>query len=74
VARAAAPEIGAVDTGIFRRRYFGELDARPEAVKALGKALGTGTVTLLFGSREMEWNNAVALREYLQKGSRPRSG
>jgi uncharacterized protein YeaO (DUF488 family) len=49
----------------FRKRYFTELDANPDAVAELRAHLGAGTVTLLFGSKEMVRNNAAALREYL---------
>jgi uncharacterized protein YeaO (DUF488 family) len=49
----------------FRRRYFAELDARPEAWRSLRDAAAAGDVTLLYGSRDAEHNNAVALRDYL---------
>jgi len=52
----------------FRERYFAELDANPEAVAALRDALGRGTATLLFDAKEQRWNNATALREYLERG------
>ena len=52
--------------GEFRRRYFAELDANPEGVGELRAQFGSGTVTLLFGSKEAKLNNAVALREYLK--------
>jgi uncharacterized protein YeaO (DUF488 family) len=35
-------------------------------VAALREEMGSGTVTLLFGSRETELNNATALRAYLE--------
>jgi uncharacterized protein YeaO (DUF488 family) len=50
----------------FRRRYAAELDANAEAVAALAQAIGDGGATLLFGAKETERNNAVALREYLE--------
>jgi uncharacterized protein YeaO (DUF488 family) len=50
----------------FRRRYFAELDANPRGLAELRRHLGTGTVTLLFSSREERLNNAMALREYLK--------
>lgn len=50
----------------FRRRYFAELDAMPEALAELRRELGTGQVTLVFSSVEEELNNASALREYLE--------
>ncbi len=50
----------------FRRRYFGELDARPEAWRALLEAARRGPVTLVFSARDEERNNAAALKEYLE--------
>ena len=51
----------------FRERYFAELDANPDGVAALRKALvAKGRNTLLFGAREEQCNNAVALCEYLR--------
>lgn len=49
----------------FRRRYFAELDAHPDAWQPLVDAIGAGDVTLLYSSRDREHNNAVALRDYL---------
>ena len=53
----------------FRRRYFAELDAAPEGVAELREALGSGTATLLFSSKEVVLNNAAALVEYLEARS-----
>ena len=50
----------------FRRRYFAELDANPDAVAELRGQLSGRKVTILFGSREERLNNATALREYLE--------
>lgn len=50
----------------FKRRYFAELDARPEAVDALLSEMGRGKTTFVFASREERLNNAVALVEYLE--------
>ncbi len=50
----------------FRKRYFAELDANADAVAELKSRLGRGTATLLFQSRELEFNNAVALKAYLE--------
>ncbi|MEZ5331790.1 MAG: DUF488 family protein [Thermoanaerobaculia bacterium] len=51
----------------FRRRYFAELDAVPEAVSVLRRELGAGRATLLFSSKVEELNNATALAEYLEE-------
>ncbi|GAB3550938.1 DUF488 domain-containing protein [Noviherbaspirillum agri] len=50
----------------FRERYFAELRANSEGVRALIDRLGSGTATLLYGSKEHEINNAVALRDFLR--------
>ena len=50
----------------FKARYFAELDGAPDAVEALRTALGQGTNTLVFGSKETELNNATALKVYLE--------
>lgn len=49
----------------FMRRYFRELDANPAAVAQL-RVLALGRrVTLLFAAKDVEHNNAVALKAYL---------
>jgi uncharacterized protein YeaO (DUF488 family) len=50
----------------FRRRYFCELDSRPEAWQPIASAARHGTVTLIYSSHDTEHNNAVALQEYVQ--------
>jgi len=49
----------------FRERYRHELDERPEAVQPLLNAAARGPVTLLYGAKDTEHNQAVVLREYL---------
>jgi uncharacterized protein YeaO (DUF488 family) len=51
----------------FRRRYFAELDGNAEAVAELRAAIGEGPATLVFSSRELRFNNAVALKAYLER-------
>jgi uncharacterized protein YeaO (DUF488 family) len=51
----------------FNRRYFAELDGEPEAWRSLLEAARKGNITLLFSTRELERNNAVTLRAYLEK-------
>jgi uncharacterized protein YeaO (DUF488 family) len=50
----------------FKRRYFTELRAQQEAVKLIVSAAKNGTVTLLYSSTEDRYNNAVALKVYLE--------
>jgi len=49
----------------FKRRYFVELDEKKEVIKRLVEIARKGTLTLLFSARDVEHNQAVALREYL---------
>lgn len=51
----------------FKERYFAELDGRREVVAALLARVGNGTLTLVYGARDERRNNALALREYLQR-------
>lgn len=55
----------------FRRRYFRELDSRPEAWQPIASAARRGRVTLVYSSHDTEHNNAVALHQYLR--AKPRS-
>lgn len=58
---------------LFRRRYFRELDSRPEAWRPILAAARRGRITLVYSSRDTVHNNAVALQEYLRRRMRPRS-
>jgi uncharacterized protein YeaO (DUF488 family) len=51
----------------FRDRYFRELDGNSGLVEILRSQLDEGPVTLVFGARDEEHNDAVALREYLRE-------
>ena len=54
----------------FCRRYFVELDGKPEAWTPILKLARQGNVTLVFSARDIEHNNAVALKAYLDLGKR----
>lgn len=56
----------------FQRRYRAELDARPEAVDRCLAWCRRGAVVLLFGARDRDHNQAVALRDYLNERLKPR--
>ncbi len=58
----------------FQRRYVAELDAHPERWRPLLDAASAGDITLLYSSRDVEHNNAVALRAYLAAVARADSG
>ncbi len=51
----------------FRRRYFAELEASAEAVQPLLEAARHSKVTLIYSSHDEQHNNAVALKEFLDR-------
>jgi uncharacterized protein YeaO (DUF488 family) len=50
----------------FRHRYATELDALAEHWQPLAEKAARHTVTLLYGARDEEHNNAVAMKAYLE--------
>ncbi len=50
----------------FQRRYFAELEKRPEAWMPILNAAKKRHVTLLYSSHDPEHNNAVALQRFLE--------
>ena len=51
----------------FQRRYTAELQEKSETWEPLLAAARKGDVTLVFGARDVEHNNAVVLRDYLMR-------
>ena len=54
----------------FKRRYFKELDENNELVNMILSKVKEGsssTIKLLYGTKEDRFNNAVALKEYLEE-------
>ena len=51
----------------FTQRYAEELEKKKPAVAALAGAVRRGRVTLLFGARDPQHNNATALFGYLNR-------
>jgi uncharacterized protein YeaO (DUF488 family) len=51
----------------FQRRYFAELEGKAQALRPIRDAARQGNVTLLYTARDVEHNNAVALRVYLER-------
>jgi uncharacterized protein YeaO (DUF488 family) len=51
----------------FQRRYRADLAGKPETWRPLLAAATAGHLTLLFGARDEEHNNAVVLRAYLEE-------
>lgn len=59
----------------FRRRYFRELEEKLESWQdLLDAARSDEALTLVYGARDREHNNAAALREFLRRRLADRSG
>ena len=50
----------------FKSRYYEELKDKQEIVKLFLEKTEEGTITLLYSSKEEKYNNAIALKEFLQ--------
>ncbi|MFP7571503.1 DUF488 domain-containing protein [Marivita sp. S2033] len=50
----------------FQKRYAKELDGKDDVVAELKDRLKEGRVTLVYGAKDEEHNNAVALKAYLE--------
>ena len=51
----------------FKDRYFKELETKGELIVSIAQKSAGGNVTLLYGAKDQKFNNAVALKEYLDK-------
>ncbi|MFQ5790466.1 MAG: DUF488 domain-containing protein, partial [Acidobacteriota bacterium] len=51
--------------GEFQQRYFAELDGIPDVRQGVLERARNGPVTLLYGARDPNHNNGVALKCYL---------
>jgi uncharacterized protein YeaO (DUF488 family) len=58
----------------FVRRYRRELAANPESLASLLEAARRGPVTLVYGARDQEHNEAVALKQVLEEAQALASG
>jgi uncharacterized protein YeaO (DUF488 family) len=56
----------------FRTRYSGELAAQNDKLRELRRRARAGTLTLVYGARDTEHNDAVVLAEILRRGRRSR--
>jgi len=50
----------------FKKKYFRELNSNKELLNPLIEKIRGSDVTLLFSSKEERYNNAVALKEYIE--------
>ena len=53
--------------GEFKKRYKDELDHNSEAVAQLRALMAKEKVTLVYGAKDQEHNDAVVLQEYLRQ-------
>jgi uncharacterized protein YeaO (DUF488 family) len=51
----------------FRRRYASELESQEEKLGELRRRAAEGTVTLVYGARDTEHNDAVVLADVLRR-------
>jgi uncharacterized protein YeaO (DUF488 family) len=62
----------------FKRNYFKELDQKSELVNVIlrkeKEESASLTITLLYGTKEDRFNNAVALKEYLEEKTKEYRG
>jgi uncharacterized protein YeaO (DUF488 family) len=56
----------------FRSRYLDELQAQRETLRKLRRRAREETLTLVYGARDTENNDAVVLAELLRRGRRSR--
>lgn len=50
----------------FKERYFRELNNKRELIGLIHKNTKLSTVTLLYGAKDERFNNAAALKEYIE--------
>jgi uncharacterized protein YeaO (DUF488 family) len=51
----------------FKRRYFQELNDKKKLIEELKNQAAGRTITFLFSAKDTEHNNAIALRELIEK-------
>jgi len=51
----------------FQQRYYAELDEKPQVWPPLLEAARQDGITFVYGARDAQHNNAVALRAYLER-------
>ncbi len=51
----------------FKARYFRDLASHAEVLQELATKARAGRITLVFAAKNKEFNNAVAIKEYLDK-------
>ncbi len=51
----------------FKKKYFSELKENQDAIDLVLAACSGSTLTLVFGAKDAEHNNAIALKEYIEQ-------
>ncbi len=51
----------------FRKRYFKELDALSDSVSEMLKTAGERPILFLYGARDEQHNQAIVLKEWIEK-------
>ena len=51
----------------FKKKYAAELDGQRDQVEKLAREASKRRITLLFSAKDTQHNNAVALKEYIEK-------
>ena len=51
----------------FKKKYAAELDGQRDQVEKLAREASKRRITLLFSAKDTKHNNAVALKDYIEK-------
>ncbi len=51
----------------FKEKYHKELEDKESLITMVLEKMSSGNVTLLFGAKDEKFNNAVALKEYIDE-------
>jgi uncharacterized protein YeaO (DUF488 family) len=51
----------------FKSRYFEELEKNSKSVNIILDKVKEGSVILLYGAKDEKFNNAIALKDYLEE-------
>lgn len=52
--------------GEFQRRYFAEIEQHPDLLGQLMAEVRKGRVTLVYGAKDEQHNNAIALKKFVE--------
>ena len=50
----------------FKQRYFAELSTKEELVRQIAEKAAANAVTFVYAAHDTRYNNAVALKEYIE--------